>query len=72
MWQANMGDLISYDKIPRLSPIDLKMHYDDRINWASLGNTDTATARKFALNLIAACDDVERIKREFEANNEPN
>ena len=67
-----MDELISYDKQPRKSPVDLKMRYDDRINWASLGKTDTATARKFALDLIAACDEIESIKREFEANNEHN
>lgn len=66
-WGDVMDDLISYDKYPRISPVDLKMHYDNRINWASMGYTDIATARKFALNLIAACDDIERIKREFEA-----
>lgn len=35
------------------------------INWSAIGAVDVATARTFALELLAACSEAERLNHDF-------
>ena len=35
------------------------------VNWAAVGDVDTDTARKFAQELLDACDEADRLNEEF-------
>ena len=35
------------------------------VNWSAIGSVDPATAREFAEELLAACDEAEKLNEEF-------
>ncbi len=50
---------------PRLSSVDLRTIHEGRISWSgSDRSTDTATARQFAHELLAKCDELDKINEE--------